>query len=423
MSNSIVIQQFDINSMPKNSFCYIVAKRASGKSTLIKSILNNFYTIKNGIIISPNEKMAIPKSYSHIISNHNIYYQYDTHIVNKLLYKQEKLIKEKGINNNTNSLIVFDDCIASHSFNSIDNNRDKLFFNNKQYNLLTILNTQIPINFTFNMIDNIDYIFLGSEDIFSNRSKIYKYLCGFIPNYDMFNMIFRDLTKNFGFMVIDNKNKNKSLSERIFWYNPYFDPIYFYKSMKIKKSYCYCNISNNYLSNNNDDIIVINVNNIKLITHITILEFIINFDEYIDCLPSNITKIILSSNYNKNINNLPLFLNELTLLQKFNKKLNKLPLNLLKLNYDCEANITFLPFTVKELTIYENYKGNLDFLPESVEILNLHNYTKVINDLPSSVKQINVFSNTSSNTISNNNNINKIYHHKIINHSNFIEIL
>lgn len=214
-TNSMHIQKFNINSLSKNSICNIIGKKNSGKTTLVKSILNYHNDIKNGIVISPTEKTSIPKEYTNFCSNLNTYYAIEQNIIDELLIKQEQL-KENIIDNN--SYIVLDECLTSKEQIYNCASTRELLFNSKQYNLMVLLTMQFPLCIIPELCNNFDYIFLAAEDIISNKQILYNNYCNIFPNYETFNIIFTELTRDNGFMVIKNNCNNLPLTEKIFWY-------------------------------------------------------------------------------------------------------------------------------------------------------------------------------------------------------------
>ncbi len=66
----------------------MIAKRASGKSWVCRSILRHFRDIPVGIIIAPTEKMANPPFYSEFFPDTYIHYEYRSEIIEKLVWSE-----------------------------------------------------------------------------------------------------------------------------------------------------------------------------------------------------------------------------------------------------------------------------------------------------------------------------------------------
>jgi hypothetical protein len=84
---SLPIMEFQLDSMCENPAIVMIAKRASGKSWVCRSILRHFRDIPVGIIIAPTEKMANPPFYSEFFPETYIHYEYRSEIIEKLLFR------------------------------------------------------------------------------------------------------------------------------------------------------------------------------------------------------------------------------------------------------------------------------------------------------------------------------------------------
>ncbi len=82
---SLPIKKFELSSMCENPAIVMIAKRASGKSWVCRSILKHFKDIPVGIIIAPTEKMANPPFYSDFFPDTYIHFEYRSEIIEKLL--------------------------------------------------------------------------------------------------------------------------------------------------------------------------------------------------------------------------------------------------------------------------------------------------------------------------------------------------
>jgi hypothetical protein len=70
-----------------------------------------------------------------------------------------------------------------------------------------------------------DYIFLLADDFYSNLRRIYDHYAGMFPTFESFRQIFKQLTADYGCMVIANTTRGKvkmnedaGFLNKIFWY-------------------------------------------------------------------------------------------------------------------------------------------------------------------------------------------------------------
>lgn len=226
-TSALEIKEFSLDSMAEHPAIVMIAKRASGKSWVCRSILKHFKNIPAGVIIAPTEKMANPPFYSDFFPDSYIHYAYKPELIDKILYRQDEMIakQQKNPNVNPSAFILMDDCLASKGSWAKDAGIMELFFNGRHYRLMYILTMQFPLGITPELRGNFDYIFLLAEDIVSNKTRIYNHYAGMFPNFDSFNLVFSDLTKDFGAMVIVNRGARASLTDKVFWYKAKNEPL------------------------------------------------------------------------------------------------------------------------------------------------------------------------------------------------------
>lgn len=221
---SLPINEFKLESMCENPAIVMIAKRASGKSWLCRSILKHFRDIPVGIIIAPTEKMASPPFYSDFFPDSYIHYEYRSEIIEKLLFRQDTMIqkmqeKEKeGKIIDPRGFILMDDCLASGGTWKKDQPIMELLFNGRHFRLMYMLTMQFPLGITPELRGNFDYIFLLSEDIYSNLKRLYDHYAGIFPSFDSFRQVFTEITRDHGAMVIVNRGARSSFLEKIYWY-------------------------------------------------------------------------------------------------------------------------------------------------------------------------------------------------------------
>ena len=224
-NKSLPIREFKLESMCENPAIVMIAKRASGKSWVCRSILKHFKDIPVGIIIAPTEKMATPPFYSDFFPDSYIHYEYKSETIEKLLVRQDIMI-EKKIDRQSEGkelvdprgFILMDDCLSKKGSWMKDQPILELLFNGRHYQLMYMLTMQFPLGITPELRCNFDYIFLLKDDFYSNLKRLYDHYAGMFPTFDSFRLVFKELTSNFGSMVIVNRGACDNFLEKIFWY-------------------------------------------------------------------------------------------------------------------------------------------------------------------------------------------------------------
>ena len=224
-AGSIPINEFQLNSMAACPSIVMVAKRASGKSWICRSIVRHFKNIPVGMVIAPTDKMADPPFYSEFVPDTYIHYEYSNNVMKRLFARQmemcEKEKKKKAEHKiiDPRAFLLMDDCLASGNSWKKDEWIKELFFNGRHFRIMYILTMQTPLGIPPEYRDNIDYVFLLYNDNTNNVKKLYEYYAGFFPSFDSFRQVFREVTKDYCAMVLNNRNGGSDdIREKVFWY-------------------------------------------------------------------------------------------------------------------------------------------------------------------------------------------------------------
>jgi hypothetical protein len=231
-NKSLPIKEFKLESMCENPAIVMIAKRASGKSWVCRSILKHFKDIPVGIIIAPTEKMATPPFYSDFFPDSYIHYEYKSETIEKLLVRQDIMIEKKmdRVKEGRRAIdprgfILMDDCLSKKGSWMKDQPIMELLFNGRHYQLMYMLTMQFPLGITPELRCNFDYIFLLKDDFYSNLKRLYDHYAGMFPTFDSFRLVFKELTSNFGSMVIVNRGACDNFLDKIFWYRAQNDSV------------------------------------------------------------------------------------------------------------------------------------------------------------------------------------------------------
>ena len=123
------------------------------------------------------------------------------------------------------SFILMDDCLASKGTWMNDQPILEVFYNGRHYQLIFILTMQFPLGIRPELRSNFDYIFLLSEDFYSNQKRLYDHYAGVFLSFDLFRQVFLQLTDNYGAMVIVNRGAKKDILDKIFYFKASDDDI------------------------------------------------------------------------------------------------------------------------------------------------------------------------------------------------------
>jgi hypothetical protein len=218
-TDKLPIQEFTLDEMCINPSIIMIAKRGCGKSWISKAIIYKFEKIPVGIIISPTEKDN--PFFIDFFPDTFIFYNYESKILRKLLLRQRLILKKerdkraKGKFIDPRAIVVMDDCLASKGTWAKDPLVADLLFNGRHRQITYILTMQYPLGITPELRANFDYVFLLAEDYTSNLKRIYEHYAGMFPDFNSFRQVFRQLTQDYGAMVIKNRGARTNLFDKI----------------------------------------------------------------------------------------------------------------------------------------------------------------------------------------------------------------
>lgn len=211
----IKVKEFKMSNMTCHPTVCMIAKRSSGKSYLVRDILQHTRDIPCGVIISRTEK--VNPFYKYFVPDTYIYHKFEPEILENIILRQSKLLK-RGNNIDVRVFLVMDDCLASKGDWMNDDHIAELFFNGRHFKITFILTMQFPLGIKPEFRCNFDYIFLRREKLANNIKRLYEHYAGMFPSLRTFQMVFNQITDDYGAMVIDNRTDSSDIWDQIYWY-------------------------------------------------------------------------------------------------------------------------------------------------------------------------------------------------------------
>ena len=200
--------EFNMKKISKTSSILIISPRRTGKTTLCKEIMKNLNCVKNIIFNHNNDNEYIEDETT------NVYNNFDTKILNSLFQTQSL---ESEMNNKIDEkCVVIDDCYIE----KISEELMELILNGQHYKIPFIYTTQTTPLLKPEYRTNFDYIILLKNDYLRQINQIYNQYVGMFDTFDDFYKVFKQLTENYGAMIISNCSNNvDNIKDRIFWHN------------------------------------------------------------------------------------------------------------------------------------------------------------------------------------------------------------
>ena len=210
---NIKLKKFDPSNISPNRVVLFIGKRNTGKSVLVRDILYFHRKIPAGIVMSPTEESN--SFYQDMIPDLFIYNDYKPDVIENIISRQRKCVKNKEPN--SNAFILLDDCMYDKKITKDPNIRG-IFMNGRHWNILFMLTMQYCMDLSPDLRANIDYVFVLRENIIANKEKIYKNFFGIFPTFDIFNQVMTSCTENFECLVLDNTSRSNNIEDVVFYY-------------------------------------------------------------------------------------------------------------------------------------------------------------------------------------------------------------
>ena len=226
------IHQLDTSKIKNNGIIVFIAKRGTGKTTgMISVLFHKRREFDCGKIFSMTESMN--GTWSEFVSPLYIETEYNPESLKLLIEKQERAqerilfrwmvrYKRKPTKQERTKLkqrpifVVFEDCVGEGSF-AKDKILRKLFMNGRHYNICILICLQYLKYLPPALRMNVDYIFLGKESSSKIRSALFDEFFGFFNTKREFNNVFKNLTNNRGWIVVNTTAPSTDIKDNYFW--------------------------------------------------------------------------------------------------------------------------------------------------------------------------------------------------------------
>jgi hypothetical protein len=210
---NIKIKKFPIDQMKIDSVIFIIGKRGSGKSVLLKDIL---YRLRNrvDVVYGMAPTLDTTDMFSECMPQTHIYNKYDANFV-KQFYDSLGVLKR--MKKPRHGLLVLDDCMYEKGIMKSQIMREVLY--NARHHLMTLANcAQYMMDMGPDARTNIDYLFFSKVPAMNEKQKLWKYFFGMFPDFDTFNAVLDKCTENYKFLVLNNRAPTNKIEDCVFFY-------------------------------------------------------------------------------------------------------------------------------------------------------------------------------------------------------------
>lgn len=209
---------FDPQQAKYMDFIVIVGKRGSGKTVLVKDLLNQL-GCNRFVIFSPSG------------SANYVYPEYTWHIDKK--YSKNAfanfVTQQKEAQYIHKVCVVFEGCMYNKSMYFY-------FMNSRTLKTKIVMVIDHHMAIPSEIRCCIDYVFIFNDNDNFVRKHLYKKFAGMFPTFDVFCQVFDQLTSDpFTCMVINNTVNSNKLDDQILWYKASYVPEWKFMANQKKK--------------------------------------------------------------------------------------------------------------------------------------------------------------------------------------------
>jgi Poxvirus A32 protein len=190
-----------INLNIVNKKVSLVAKRGSGKSILLKYVVDSCKEeFEKIFVFCPTE--CVNSFYSDMVDEKNIFSSWKEQWCESLISKMTESYEGKKIEERKNVLLIIDDVCSDTNFHQ-SNSLKKLYARGRHINISIIITCQYLISLPPLARSNCDWLLAGQMNRQSVQLLCEEYMTGEISKID-FIKLYNRATKDYGFLLINN---------------------------------------------------------------------------------------------------------------------------------------------------------------------------------------------------------------------------
>lgn len=209
---SIRIRKFDPSTMKESRIIFMIGKRGSGKSFLMRQLLYHMPRPDFVLAMAPTDSTL--SEFRKFLPECCIFDHYNQEKVEQTISVQKELIARNKVRR---VLIILDDCLYKKGILESTAMRT-IAYNGRHLHIGLICAAQYLVDVKPEFRTNIDYCFALKESTINNRIKLHKMLFGQFHKFDEFDRVMKACTENFSALVTDATQPSTETTSTIFWY-------------------------------------------------------------------------------------------------------------------------------------------------------------------------------------------------------------
>ena len=197
----------------RNHFILIIGKRNSGKTTLMKGLINDIKDQFNIVMaFSPTDDTN--QALSGMMPPSLVHREINESLIKNLVETQRR--QWKPPHEGKHVLLILDDMAHERKF--MDSKIFKeLAFNSRHLKITLILTLQYSMACGPAIRANVDAVFTMAERMQANRKRLYDGFYG-LMSFPEFNTVMDSATNNYEALVLYNRTTSNQLEDSLFWW-------------------------------------------------------------------------------------------------------------------------------------------------------------------------------------------------------------
>ena len=237
-NTSLRIKKFDPTKMRSNCIIFLIGKRNTGKSVLMRDLLYNMPRPDYVIAMAPTDDTI--QMFREFLPETCIFDHFSQEKLESAVNLQREFVsrgKERRL------MILLDDVLYQKNVLNSTAMRH-IFFNGRHDNITLLCASQYLMQIAAEFRSNIDMLFALRDNVLLNRQKMWKNFFGQFSRFEEFDRVMSACTESYKCLVLDGTSSSSDYTDSVKWYRASTDvpafklcrPIYWNLAQKYGKT-------------------------------------------------------------------------------------------------------------------------------------------------------------------------------------------
>ena len=211
-STSLRIKKFDPTSIRKSTIIFLIGKRNTGKSVLMRDLLYHMPRCDFCLAMAPTDDTI--KMYREFLPESCIFDHFSQEKLESAVSLQRELVSR---GKTRRLLILLDDCLYQKNVLSSTCMRH-IFFNGRHDYITLLCAAQYMMQIQPEFRSNIDYVFALRDNVLNNRRKMHLNFFGQFGSFTEFDRVMSACTNDYKTLVLDGTVSSQNYLDSVMWY-------------------------------------------------------------------------------------------------------------------------------------------------------------------------------------------------------------